>query len=74
MDAILNVTQPNELPFLKAVCWDLRDINVLNESEKLDRYERFWNYRGVLADITEDERNFILTLAKNNGSWLQSCV
>jgi hypothetical protein len=69
-----NLQQPNKLPFLEAVCWDLCDYTLLNPDEILDRYERGWGYRGVLADISEEERLFILNLAKARGSWLQTCV
>lgn len=65
---------PQELPFLKAICWDLRNVNVLNQDEILNRYERGWHYRGVLADIGAEERKFIATIAKRNGSWLAGDV
>ena len=74
MNAIVKIPQPQELPFLKAVCWDLVDISVLNDDEKLDRYERFWNYKGVLEDIDKEELLYINWLAKTKGSWLQTCV
>jgi len=63
--------KPAKLPFLEAVCWDLRDVTLLSEDEMLNRYERCWNYRGVLADIPPEEQEFIAALAKAKGSWLQ---
>ncbi len=42
--------------------------------EILDRYERGWNYVGVLADITPMEKQYIASLAKAKGSWLQVSV
>lgn len=74
----LNVGQafqkPDKLPFLEAICWDLHDVNLLTLDEMLNRYERGWNYRGVLADIPIQEQRFIANLAKAKGSWLQARV
>jgi len=42
---------PTKLPFLEAICWDLGDVNVLALDEMLNRYERGWENRGVLADL-----------------------
>ena len=64
------IERPQELPFLKAICWDLTDVNVLNEDEILNRYERGWIYRGALADLGDEERVFIAEIAKCKGSWL----
>lgn len=68
------IQKPNKLPFLEAVCWDLCDTSVLDQDEILDRYERGWGYRGILADINPEEQLFILNLARAKGSWLQTCV
>jgi hypothetical protein len=37
----------------------------------LNRYERGWVYRGVLADLEGEEKAFLRQLAKAKGSWLQ---
>jgi len=66
--------RPERLPFLAAVCWDLRDVSLLSQDEILDRYERGWDYKGVLADIAPQERQYIADLAKAKGSWLQVSV
>ncbi len=66
--------KPEKLPFLEAVCWDLRDVSVLSQDEILDRYERGWGYKGVLADINPQEKQYIANLAKAKGSWLQVSV
>jgi len=66
-----NMTIPDKLPFLEAVCWDLRDVRKLTLDEMLNRYERGWNYRGALADVAGQEKVFIRQLAIANGSWLQ---
>ena len=62
---------PKQLPFLKAVCWDLADVRDLTLDEMLNRYERGWNYRGALADIEGNEKKFVKKLAVAKGSWLQ---
>ncbi len=71
MQVTQNIQQPMNLPFLKAICWELGDVCVLNLDEMLNRYERGWEYRGVLADVKGEEKNFIRKLAKTKGSWLQ---
>lgn len=45
--------------------------DLLSQDEIIDRYERGWNYKGVLADITSQEKQYIAHLAKAKGSWLQ---
>ena len=71
MQPRLNIAVPNKLPFLEAVCWDLGDIHVLDLDEMLNRYERGWENKGVLADLNEPEKSFVAELAKAKGSWLQ---
>ncbi|WP_198650447.1 hypothetical protein [Saccharospirillum mangrovi] len=65
---------PATLPFLEAVCWDLSDVRRLTLDEMLNRYERGWEYRGVLTDLTEPERTFVRQLAIAKGSWIQADV
>lgn len=66
--------KPEKLPFLEAVCWDLGDVNLLTQDEILDRYERGWVYKDVLAAILPQEKLYIASLAKAKGSWLQLSV
>ena len=68
------IQKPKELPFLKAICWDLRDVNLLSQDEILNRYERGWEYKGILADIPYQELQYIADLARTKGSWLQTRV
>lgn len=67
----IHIERPARLPFLEAVCWDMADIKHLTLDEMLNRYERGWAYRGVLADVEGAERQFLHQLAKAKGSWLQ---
>ncbi|MFT6906332.1 MAG: hypothetical protein ACJAS1_002998 [Oleiphilaceae bacterium] len=66
-----NINVPKQLPFLEAVCWDLGDVHALDLNEMLNRYERGWENKGVLADLNGIERGFLTQLAKIKGSWLQ---
>ena len=65
------IQQPSELPFLSAICWDLADVRALDLDEILNRYERGWEYKGVLADLGGEELLFLKQLATTKGSWLQ---
>lgn len=67
----MNINIPAQLPFLEAVCWELRNVHDLTADEMLNRYERGWAYRGTLADLGEQERVFVRKLAVARGSWLQ---
>lgn len=66
--------KPAHLPFLQAICWELADVGLLTPDEMLNRYERGWAYRGVLADIEGEEKQYLSTLATLHGSWLQGRV
>ncbi|WP_133493148.1 hypothetical protein [Alcanivorax sp. 24] len=58
-----NFDMPERLPFLEAVCWELRDVHNLTLEEMLNRYERGWAYRGALADLEGPEKTFVRKLA-----------
>ena len=66
-----DIEVPRRLPFLEAVCWDVADVHALTADEMLSRYERSWEYRGVLGDIEGREKAFLRELAAARGSWLQ---
>ncbi len=61
---------PAELPFLQAICWQTKDVKHFTLDEMLNRYERGWIHRGVLADIEGEELEFVRLLAKTKGSFL----
>ena len=65
---------PDNLPFLKAICWQTDDVRSFSEDEMLDRYERGLHYRGVLADLEGEELDFLHRLAHAKGSWLSNDV
>jgi Nucleotidyl transferase AbiEii toxin, Type IV TA system len=62
--------KPNQLPFLAAVCWQTVDVMQFAPHEMLQQYERGWQYRGVLADLTVEEAEFVQVLSDRYGSWI----
>ncbi len=47
------------------------NVHMLNIDEMLNRYERGWANKGVLADLSKAEKLFVAKIAKEKGSWLQ---
>jgi Nucleotidyl transferase AbiEii toxin, Type IV TA system len=64
------ITVPPKLEFLEAICWQIADVNQLEPSEMLSRYERGWHYRGVLGEPNPEELLWIEELSQRYGSWL----
>jgi hypothetical protein len=66
----------DRLPFLKSLCWqgDQPSIAHLTNAEILSIYERNWQYRGALAEVSEVERQWIRRLAAEYHSWLVNDV
>lgn len=58
------VNQEKHLPFLEAVCWDLRDVYALTPAQMLTRYEKGLEYEGILGELHQDERTFFEALKK----------
>ena len=44
---------------------------MLSIDEMLNRYERGWANKSVLADLNEEEKRFLAQIAREKGSWLQ---
>ena len=65
---------PPKLPFLEALCWQTHSIKHLAPEEMLRRYERGWHYRGVLANPSPEEEDFIKEIAQFYGSWLATDI
>jgi len=70
----LDIKIPANLPFLKSICWQTKDISHFTLLEMLSCYERGWKYRGVLADLEGEELNFLRNLVKKNDSWIVNDV
>jgi hypothetical protein len=68
--------QLDELPFLKSVCWqgETPSIIGLTAAEVLRLYERNWRYRGILAELSPIEKDFVRELATEYHSWLVNDV
>ena len=62
------------LPFLRSLCWQGQKASIaeLSEDEIVQMYERNWRYRGVIADLGEEEGRMLLKLAARQCSWLVS--
>jgi hypothetical protein len=62
----------DNLPFLKSLCWQGHAASVagLSDDEILQLYERNWRYRGVIADLSKDEKIMLLQLATKYRSWI----
>ncbi|MGG6265071.1 hypothetical protein ACQ4M3_06435 [Leptolyngbya sp. AN03gr2] len=62
----------DELPFLRSICWqgETPSIDPLNDAEIIQLYERNWRYRGVIADLSETEKEIVYQLAIEHHSWL----
>ncbi|HEY5603320.1 MAG TPA: hypothetical protein VIM41_09440 [Gammaproteobacteria bacterium] len=65
-----DIEVPEHLPFLQAICWQTDDVHHFTPDEMLCRYERGWDYRGVLGDLGQQEREFLKKLAMKYKSWL----
>ena len=65
---------PQELPFLKAICWQSADIKNFTPKEMLISYERGWHYLDVLGEPSSEELLFIKRLIQRYGSWLVNDV
>jgi hypothetical protein len=61
---------PQQLPFLEALGWQTTNIQQFSPQEILTRYERGWQYRGVLVDLDVEELSFVRELSQRYGSWL----
>jgi predicted nucleotidyltransferase component of viral defense system len=61
-----------QLPFLEALCWELKDVENLTPLEILQTYERGWRFLNVLAQPDDNEWQLIRDLSSTYGSWLQS--
>jgi hypothetical protein len=75
----MEIAQPNQLPFLEFLGWQIADVYGLTQLEMLTSYERGWRYRHI-ANLPASELAFIQQLAvvgvaslkENRKSWLSS--
>jgi hypothetical protein len=64
------IAVPDELPFLRSISWFDRDFRNLAPLDMLRRYEAGWRYKGVTADPSPEELDFIRVLVARFQSWL----
>ena len=75
----MEIAQPNQLPFLEFLGWQIVDVYSLTQLEMLASYERGWRYDDI-ANLPASELAFIQQLAvvgvaslkENRKSWLSS--
>lgn len=65
---------PKELPFLKAICWQVADIKSFTPEEMLITCGRGWRYLDVLGEPSLEELIFVKALIQHYGSWLTNDV
>ena len=68
----LGIPTLDKLPFLQSLCWqgETPSIAHLTENEILQLYERNWRYRGVVADLSTEEKRLLKQLATKYRSWV----
>jgi hypothetical protein len=68
--------QLEDLPFLRSLCWQSEQASIkgLSDLEILDLYERNWRYKGVMAELSDIEAQFVKQLAQQHQSWLMNHV
>jgi hypothetical protein len=67
----VNINQPDKLPFLEFLGWQIVDVYRLTKLEMLASYERGWRYRHITT-LPASELAFIKQLAFECKSWLSS--
>jgi hypothetical protein len=67
----MNILQPDRLPFLEFLGWQVSDVYQLTQLEMLASYERGWRYR-TLSNLPTSELSFIKQLVFAHQSWLSS--
>jgi Nucleotidyl transferase AbiEii toxin, Type IV TA system len=71
LNEMINVSQPQQLPFLEFLGWQIADVYRLTQLEMLASYERGWRYRHI-AHLPASELAFIEQLVFTHKSWLSS--
>lgn len=61
---------PQKLPFLASIGWQLKNVYQLNEKEMIQLYQRNWDYRSTFNNLEDEEQGFVYYLAKKYNSWI----
>lgn len=65
-----DISIPERLPFLESISWFDRTYRNLPPLDMLRRYEAGWRHKGVLADPSPEELDFIRELVRRYKSFL----
>ena len=65
-----DISIPDRLPFLESISWFDRNYRALSPLDMLRRYEAGWRHKGVLADPSPEELDFIRELVRRYKSFL----
>ncbi|MBW4616785.1 MAG: nucleotidyl transferase AbiEii/AbiGii toxin family protein [Desmonostoc vinosum HA7617-LM4] len=61
---------PQNLPFLESVGWQLNNVYQLTEKEMLQLYQRNWHHQTTFNNFQKSEKDFVHYLAKKYNSWI----
>lgn len=63
--------RPAKLPLLDAICKKLNQrVNLDSEQSVLGLYERGWIFKGVIANMDDQEARYVRALANKYNSWI----
>lgn len=63
--------RPAKLPLLDAICKKLNQrVNLDSEQSVLGLYERGWIFKGVIANMDNQEARYVRALATKYNSWI----
>ncbi|QLE54608.1 nucleotidyl transferase AbiEii/AbiGii toxin family protein [Nostoc sp. TCL26-01] len=62
----------HNLPFLESIGWQLKNVYQLTEQEKLQLYQRYWDYQTTFNNLQAEEKDFVHYLGKKYNSWIVS--
>ncbi|MDZ8260194.1 nucleotidyl transferase AbiEii/AbiGii toxin family protein [Nostoc sp. ChiQUE01b] len=61
---------PEKLPFLESIGWQLKNVYQLHEKEMIQLYQRNWHYRSTFKHLEDEEEGFVYYLANKYNSWI----
>ncbi|MBO3463814.1 nucleotidyl transferase AbiEii/AbiGii toxin family protein [Aetokthonos hydrillicola Thurmond2011] len=61
---------PQKLPFLESIGWQLKNVYQMSENEIIQLYQRNWHHRTTFKNFKQEEKKFVHYLAKKYNSWL----
>lgn len=61
---------PQNLPFLESIGWQLNNVYQLTEKEMIQLYQRNWHHQHTFNNFQQSEKDFVHYLAKKYNSWI----